>query len=117
MCSINNSYIYLYDRTNENSVSTQNCFYGPKELGILRGFCEENNMMDKHPTTDMEFLRTGRPQYTDRRDKIFWMRHLISKFPDIKMNSIDLEKKKKNSRDQMNQIMNVMNLRKDIIGK
>ena len=113
MCSVNNSYIYIYDRTNENSVSTQNCYYGQKELGMLTGFCKDNNIMDKHPTRDMEFIRTGTLKWVERKDKIFWIRHLISKFPDIKMNSADLTKKKETSHAQMKNLVSAMNRVKD----
>lgn len=114
MCSVNNSYIYIYDRTNENSISTNNCYYGKKELGLLRGFCEENKIMDKHPKTDMPFIRIGKPNHADRKDKIFWIRHLISRYPAIKMHSLDHNKQKKMSQEQMNNIMNAMNRVKDI---
>lgn len=109
MCSVNNSYIYIYDRTNENSISTKNCFYGKKELDILVGFCKKNDMMDTHPNRDMEFVRTGTLDFAERRDKIFWIRHLIAKFPSIKMNSVDLGKKKKNSQAQMTNMIEAMN--------
>ena len=104
MCSINNSYIYLYDKTNENSISTHNCYYGKKELGMLKGFCQDNDMMDSNPVRDMEFVKSGSLDFTNRKDKIFWIRHLISRYPNIKMNSVDLNAKKKEQQEKMKQV-------------
>jgi len=93
MCHINNSYIYLYDRTNENSVSTINCYYGPKELNLLTGFCRDNDMAEKHPRDCLEFISNSRLDFADHRDRIFWVRHLLDKYP-TDMKGLDLKKLK-----------------------
>lgn len=81
MAHTNHSFIYVYDKTNEDSVSTENCFYGPKELNMLRGFVEKNNMMDKHPKDDMPFVTLGKIDDFELEDKIIWCRYMIDKFP------------------------------------
>lgn len=93
MCHTNNSYMYVYDKANETSISTHNCFYGQKELDILKGYCKQNDMMDKHPKKDLEFIRLGPVDFFEMPDKILWIKHVIEKFP-VKLNSLDVGKQK-----------------------
>jgi len=108
MCHVNNSFIYLYDRTNENSVSTHNCFYNNTEISLLLGYAKENDMMDSHPKDDLPFIQSERLDFSENKDKIHWIRHLVSKFP-VPMKSLDLEKMKKEQMTRMNAIMMTQN--------
>ncbi len=61
-------------------------------------------MMGTNPKKDMEFVQSGQLSFANRKDKIFWIRHLIGKYPEIKMNSIDLNAKKKEQEEKMKQV-------------
>lgn len=115
MCHINNSYIYIYDRTNEDSISTHNCYYGKKELNLLLDFCKNNDIIDKHPLRDLEFVRIGKPDFLEDKDKIFWIRRLISKYP-VKMHSSSADMKKQEAAARMNSLMNDLNRRANVLG-
>lgn len=106
MCHTNNSFMYVYDKANDTSISTHNCFYGQQELDILKGYCKQNNMMDKHPKKDLEFIRLGDVDFFEMPDKILWIKHVIEKFP-CKLNSLDIskEKQKNQAKQQALQMM------------
>lgn len=104
MCHINNSFLYVYDKTNENSVSTHNCFYGPKEINLLKGFVQENDMMEKTPATDMEFYQAGEPRHFSLRDKIIWVKYMTAKYP-VKMKSLDIKEKVQEQKAKISQQM------------
>lgn len=103
MCHINNSYIYMYDRTNENSVSTSNCFYGKLEISMIQGVLDKYQIWDKHPKVDLPFITRPPLDFADRRDRIHWVRFLLDKYP-TQMKSLDLEKLKKDQMERMQAI-------------
>lgn len=87
MIHTNHSFYYVYDKTNEHSISTNNCFYSPKEIGLLTGFAKENNLMDKHPKDHLEFIRLEDTEM-ELSDKVVFVRNMVDKFP-CKMKSLD----------------------------
>lgn len=102
MCHTNNSYMYVYDKANEHSVSTKNFLYSHKEINILRGFAQRNKMMDKHPREHLPFVKLGVPMHFNLKDKVLWVRMCMMKYPaDLK--SLDPEKDRRKQLSQVNQ--------------
>jgi len=93
MCHLNNSYIYVYDRANESSVSTLNSFYTGKEMGILKGYIRDHAMDKFHPSKDIPFEELGKPVPLKLEDKIDWVAHCVHKFP-VRLKTLSAEEKK-----------------------
>lgn len=101
MIHTNNSFFYVYDKANENSISTKNCYYTEKEINILRGFAEENNMMEFHPKNDMEFITLGVPDEFALEDKVVFVKRMFGKYK-VKMQSLVLPKPGEQKKDMYN---------------
>lgn len=80
MVHTNNSYFYVYDKANENSVSTKNCYYSEKEIGLLTGYVKDYNMMDKHPRDDLEFIILGEPEEFSLEDKVIFTKKMFDTY-------------------------------------
>lgn len=99
MCHLNNSFIYVYDRANESSVSTLNSFYGAREMEILKGYVKDHKLEKFHPAKDLPFEVLGKPDPLKLEDKIDWVAHCVRKFP-VKLKTLSAEEKQQIERQK-----------------
>lgn len=77
---INNSWIYVYDRTNGSSVCAQDPYYTEQTMKTLFDYHDDQGMQEYH-INDVEFLALGVPDGFVGKDKVRFAKEMLHKFP------------------------------------